>query len=341
MAYYGHRVIAAKFLLFFWTIMDKEEALIAYLRGCPACPSPQGLRFLAAGEYNENYVVDCADGPLVARLNHGSQLGLANQIEYEFKVLQAVAPSGVTPKPLWVDSKPQGLDNGLMLMEYLPGGPLDYASGLDKAAHIFARIHALAPASGLIVQTDPVADLAEESLGLIQRYTDHPLPQVGKRLLDYHERVLKLRDETWPLFESEPNVMVNTEVNSGNFIIGKRGDYLVDWEKAVTSTRHQDLGHFVVITTTRWKTDVTLTAQEKRRFLAAYARELSQAGGPELKLDELEQKCRVLERTILLRALAWCYMAYYEYTQTERALQNQDTFAKIKTYLDESECILN
>ena len=317
-----------------------EQALLKYLQECPACPAPSQVNFLAAGEYNENYVVQCAAGPMVARINHGSQLGLTNQIEYEYRVLEAVAPSGVTPKPLFLDPGPRGLPHGLMLMEYLPGRALDYRRDLDAAARVFARIHALPPDPGLIVQADPVADLARESLGLIERYPDHPRPQVGRRLVDYHARVLKLRDETWPLFQAEPLVMANTEVNSGNFIIGPHGAYLVDWEKAVTTTRHQDLGHFVVLTTTRWKTDVTLSLNDKKRFLSAYARELKQAGGPQLRLDELELKCQVLERTILLRALAWCYMAYYEYTQTDRPLQNQGTFAKIKIYLDESECIL-
>jgi aminoglycoside phosphotransferase (APT) family kinase protein len=251
--------------------MTELSALLKYLRSCPACPRARNLRFLAAGEYNENYLVDCRSGPVVVRLNHGSQLGLNDQISYEFKVLKAVAPSGVTPKPLFLDSDPAGLESGLMLMEYLPGRPLDYARDLPKAARIFARIHAITPEPGLIVQADPVADLAAESLGLIERYPKHPLPEVGKRLLAYHEMVLKLRGETWPLFADESLVMANTEVNSGNFIIGPRGDFLVDWEKAVTTTRHQDLGHFMVLTTTRWKADVTLSPDDKRSFLAAYA----------------------------------------------------------------------
>jgi aminoglycoside phosphotransferase (APT) family kinase protein len=205
--------------------MDKTSALLNYLRKCPACPNPASLRFLAAGEYNENYVVECDNGPLVLRINHGSQLGLEDQISYEYRVLKAVAPSGVTPRPVFLDPDPIGLDNGLMLMEYLPGGPLDYHKDLEKAARIFAHIHALPLEPGLIMQADPVADLASESWGLIHRYPDHPRHEVGKRLEAYHAKVLELRDETWHLFESEPMVMANTEVNSGNFIIGPKGDF--------------------------------------------------------------------------------------------------------------------
>jgi hypothetical protein len=96
----------------------------------------------------------------------------------------------------------------------------------------------------------------------------------------------------------------------------------------------------MVLTTTRWKTEITLSDEQKSGFLKAYADELAKAGGPALPLEELQQKSRVLERAILLRALAWCYMAYYEYTNMDRPLQNQDTFNKIKDYLNESQCIL-
>ena len=46
----------------------------------------------------------------------------------------------------------------------------------------------------------------------------------------------------------------------------------MDWEKAVVSQRHQDLGHFLVPTTTLWKTDVVLQPDEKQRFLSLYKR---------------------------------------------------------------------
>jgi len=47
-----------------------------------------------------------------------------------------------------------------------------------------------------------------------------------------------------------------------------------------------------------------------------------------------------MEKTILLRALSWCYMAWYEYTRTARPLRNADTFAKISQYLADIPCIL-
>ena len=140
---------------------------------------------------------------------------------------------------------------------------------------------------------------------------------------------------TGALFADEALCIVNTEVNSGNFLISEKGAYLVDWEKAVVSFRYQDLGHFLIPTTTLWKSDTRLSQAEKNRFLVTYHNETG------LDLEALVHKTRVLEKAITLRALSWCFMAYYEYTQTNRPLQNWETFAKIKQYLSDIPWILN
>jgi aminoglycoside phosphotransferase (APT) family kinase protein len=302
------------------------------------------VRFLAAGEYNENYYARADGGEYVLRVNHGSQLGLGErQIEYEFGVLSAVARSGVTPKPFHVDPRPELLTGGALLMEYLPGRPLDYGRDLAAAARIFARVHALPPAEGLIRQERAVLDIVAESEGLLGRYPDHPLPAVRDRLLAYRDRMLALDSLSRGFFSGEPLVMVNTEVNSGNFIIadaGGPGDALVDWEKAVVSTRYQDLGHFLVPTTTLWKTDTRLDKTQRDVFLSGYRRELLALGAAAPEMDALSEGSSILERVILLRALSWCHMAFYEYTRTERAIRNKATFAKIRQYLDATECLL-
>jgi thiamine kinase-like enzyme len=130
---------------------------------------------------------------------------------------------------------------------------------------------------------------------------------------------------------------VNTEVNSGNFLISPDRACLVDWEKAVVSCRYQDLGHFMVPTTTLWKTDILLTPTDKHTFLQTY----HQHACPDMPFTDLMEKTRVMEQTILLRALSWCFMAWYEYTQTDRPIRNPDTFAKIEQYLSDIPWILH
>lgn len=321
--------------------MEIIDSIAAYLTRSGRLPGPFSVAFLAAGEYNANYLVEDQRGRrFVLRLNHGSQLGLADQIGYEYTVLKAVEPSGVTPRAHWFDPAPEGLPGGVLLMDHLPGRPLDYRTDLSRAARIFARIHALAPAQGLIRQADPVAAIAGESCALLTRFPDHPMPELRDRLLAYRETVLDLGRRHVADFAAEPPVMANTEVNSGNFILGDGGDFLVDWEKAVVSARYQDLGHFLVPTTTLWKTDVTLSPSEKRSFLAAYRDELTALGADAPDLERLTTLTGVLERTILLRALAWCHMAYYEYTKTERAIANPATLATIRRYLENAPCFV-
>ncbi|MGE4292163.1 MAG: aminoglycoside phosphotransferase family protein [Desulfovibrio sp.] len=309
------------------------------------------LRFLAQGEYNENWLFSAPKGRRVLRINHGSQLGLTGQIEYEFRVLKLLENSGVTPRPLDVATDFCGLDQGALLMEYLPGKTLDYERDAAKAARIFARIHSVAvpeamfslpvESGGLVCQPEPVRDIATESLELIERHlADHALPEVGARLLEFHAEIMELYAATRAEFAEEPQVLVNTEVNSGNFLIEGERAWLVDWEKAVLSSRHQDLGHFLTPTTTLWKTDYRFSPEARRSFLREYAKEWHRISGETLDFEALDRRCAILEQTILLRGLSWCFMAYHEYTATQRALRNADTFAVIKRYLDNSACFL-
>lgn len=314
-----------------------EEKIPRFLNARNWVGPIRAVSFLAAGEYNANYIVVAGNDRFVLRINHGSQLGLGDrQIAYEYRVLQALAGSGVTPQPLACDPDPAELGGGVLLMEYLPGRALQYDQDLDRAAAVFARVHTTPVPDGLVVQPDPVRDIARECRGLLDRYPDHPLRKERDEIQAYYDAVLELAEETRPLFEGEALCLVNTEVNSGNFRISDRGAFLVDWEKAVVSCRYQDLGHFLVPTTTLWKSETVLHPEDKARFLDTYQQE----AGLDLDLASLTEKTRVLEKTILLRALSWCFMAFYEYTQTERPLQNPDTLAKMKQYLADIPWIL-
>jgi predicted Ser/Thr protein kinase len=316
--------------------MNTTDRIHNYLESGRGVDGVQRVEFLAAGEYNENYLVYARSGKYVFRINHGSQLNLEDQIEYEYRVLKAVEPSGVTPKVFFVDSDADGLGQGVLLMEYLEGRPLDYPIDIQRAAEVFSKIHRLSDLDGLIVQNNPVKAIAEESYGLLNRFSDHPLVGEKVRLLRYHEKILTLADNTKDFFTNERLCIVNTEVNSRNFIVQSEMAYLVDWEKAVVSYRYQDLGHFVVPTTTLWKSNYVYTEEEKLHFIQHYAQNLDL----DLDLKELFEKTKILERTILLRAISWCFMAYYEYTQTERNLRNDETFQKIRDYLNDIESLL-
>jgi hypothetical protein len=73
------------------------------------------------------------------------------------------------------------------------------------------------------------------------------------------------------------------------------------------------------------------------RFLRAY-KDFAETGQ---SLEEISYRTAVLEQTILLRAMSWCFMAHYEYTRSDRTLTNSETFDKIQLYLKDIECFLN
>jgi aminoglycoside phosphotransferase (APT) family kinase protein len=337
--------------------MDTKKNIITYLHKSGwleqhTSQASEDVSFLAAGEYNENWLVTVTTEhnptrhqKYVFRINHGSQLGLeTKQIAYEFSILQVLQNSGVTPQPLFVDNSAEtlasGFDHGVLLMEYLPGEPLDYRQDLDRAAHIFAAIHTqpVPEDHSFIHQKNPVADIVTESLGLLERFRQHPKIDLRRKLEAYSEQITRLGDQYASAFAAEPQLIVNTEVNSGNFIINREQDtaHLVDWEKAVVSCRYQDLGHFIVPTTTLWKTDFIASPEHRLQFLTQYKKH----AGLSQSLEELSVLTGVLEKTITLRGLSWCYMAWYEYTQQNRTLKNNDTFATIERYLDNLEWFL-
>jgi hypothetical protein len=308
------------------------------------------LEFLAAGEYNENFILRRPEPkpPLVFRINHGSQLDLPpdRQILYEHSVLSALSESGVTPRPYQARALSRSLrdevGDGVLLMEWLPGRSLDYRSDSECAAVVFAAVHSQSVSDELLVQADPIDDIVAECERLLSRYTEgHPLEEKRGVIQSYMDRVRRLAEEHRDELAAEPLSIVNTEVNSGNFIVGDEGCYLVDWEKAVVSSIYQDLGHFLVSTTTLWKTDFTFSEEERRGFLEAYRRARRDYDpGFAADIDELSAKAKLLERTILLRAFSWSFMAYFEYTQLNRGLQNTRTFETIGRYLREIDWFL-
>ena len=312
-----------------------KEPLHTYLKS-DGFLSPLGIlsgtelefSLLGQGEYNINYVFThpVTDKKLVLRINRGSQMHLKDQIGYEFSALQNLIPSGRTPKPLLCSP-----EHALLVMQWLPGSALDYRRDMKTAARILADIHSVPVPENchLIRPQAPARAIYDECLAMVQHYFDweEADPQVVSLLQD-----LICEIGTLPLEETSdaPVCMVNTELNSGNFLICEDGaGYLVDWEKPLLSEPAQDLGHFLAPTTTFWKTDVILTPEEVRQFAADYV----EAVADRMDCSTLSKRLPLYFTVTCLRGVTWCAMAYREYCQPGRELRNEDTFRKLKAYL--------
>ncbi len=286
---------------------------------------------LAQGEYNINYLLETEKEKRVLRLNTGSQMDLENQIGYEFTALGELFKSGRTPKPIFCDATKKELPYGFLIMEYLPGRPLDYRKDLSAAAQALADIHATKVELQKFVQpSDPKQAMIDECRELLSAYdgfgkSDPKIKAHLRHLLTYGEA---LRAEN----SDAALCCINTELNSRNFIVADDGFCrLVDWEKPIIADPAQDLGHFLAPTTTLWKTEDILTSRQIDAFLTQYRR----AVDGRIELYDIEERTRNYIRLNCLRGISWCAMAWTQYQGDERAIRNEETASKLELYLSE------
>jgi aminoglycoside phosphotransferase (APT) family kinase protein len=297
---------------------------------------PLSVSLLARGEYNLNYRVRAGEETLVFRVNMGTQIEREDQIQYEFAALKLLEDSGVTPKPYFVDDSRTFFDQGIGIMEYLPGRALDYTADLEAAAALLARVHQTAvPADHHLIREEAPLDLIyRECAGLLETYFQSDLadPAIAaflREVLDWsgeaRRRERFYREDPWPC-------IVNTEVNSGNFIVNpdRQTIHLVDWEMPRWGDPSQDLSHFCSPLTTLWKTDFRMTADEKIRFLKAYARQIHD---PHLQ-DTLFERVRLRDPFVYLRGISWSAMGWVAYQTQFAGMKNPDTWETLQRYLD-------
>lgn len=289
------------------------------------------IDFLAQGEYNKNFVVEQDDLKYVFRINMGSQLNLDNQIEYEYDAIKKLEVSGVTPSGYFCDDSRTHFDEGVLMMNFLDGHPLDYKTDLNKAAEIFAKIHRLdvQPFEGILIEeSDLCRARVDEGASWLKNFWTSNKPNLETkkwidRLYAYCDQHAEKMDS---YFKSDPwRAVNNTEVNSHNFIIGSEKSYLIDWEKPVISDPVQDITQFLAPTTTLWKAGYLLSEDEIKAFYKIYE---AGVGAP------IKERVEAYKPFLYLRALSWCAGAYISYTDGSRAIMNESTFKVIKRYLE-------
>jgi len=221
----------------------------------------------------------------------------------------------------------------------LEGVALDYARDLKLGAEILTDIHGLPynreedrGEDRLYFAKDPLVEMLSESARLQRVYELSPFMEdsVYSRLHALWKKGVEEKERGEKLLRQEEFCIINTELNSGNFLMNGEGkkNYLVDWEKPLYGHFAQDLGHFLSPTTTFWKTDYILSEKEMKGFLEHYQK------CRDIELPALQEQTALFILYNCIRGLSWCAMAYTEYKKG-RDLQNEDTFQKIKDYLQD------
>ena len=304
--------------------------------------------FLARGEYNENFVFTHPKSGkrYVLRVNHGSQMHLKKQISYEAHALSLLEKSGRVPKVYYVEEKG---DKGILLMDFLEGRALRYETDLPVAGQILADIHSTEYAREkdrgelrLLSPENPLYAMLSESASLLRSYALSPFMEekIYNRVYTLWKKGENLEKKYAKTLSVKDFCIINTELNSGNFLIQDEeksfeeksetdiSSHLIDWEKPLYAHFAQDLGHFLAPTTSFWKTDSILDERDRALFFQAYKEAL--AGRRDFSGIEEQTELFILFNCI--RGLSWCAYAYSEY-QKGRDIQNEDTFRKIKAYL--------
>ena len=297
------------------------------------------MRFLARGEYSINYLTGTPEELLVVRIVTGSQIGLSlpEQVLYESRALNLLEDSGRTPRVVAVQPDSSELPFPFFIESYLPGTPLDYATDLDASACCIADIHQVAvPVEhGLQVHRDPGPSILEESRTWAEEYLNWAEgPRASRAALRRAFAVIEADLAQAAAIFAEPDlVFVNYDLNTHNFIVRPDDCFvsLVDWEKARVAPAVQDLAHFLLPTTTLWRTSTAtrLTPAQEARYLNTYL-----AARPHLDRDRFMLQLAQMRRLIALRAVSWCSWAVFAAAAGTRVIANVETIKRIQMYLE-------
>lgn len=292
---------------------------------------------LAKGEYNLNYLLDAPEVRLVFRVNMASQINRDDQILYEYKALKLLAGTGVTPTPYFVDDSRTLIDRGISIMEYLPGAPLDYERDLVGATKALAAVHQTeVPAlqNHLIVEKQPLSLIYEECTRLLDTYFQSKLanPDICAFLHTVVAWAEAAKEKEQYFLDDPWLCIVNTEVNSANFIVNRTGQttHLIDWEMPRWGDPSTDLCHFCSPLTTLWKTRFQFSHESMKLFVDLYKKNIHSS---HLE-DTLEDRMRLKFPFVLLRGISWSAMAWVAYQTEYNGIRNEDTRQKLQQYMD-------
>lgn len=301
--------------------------------------APLQVESLAQGEHNANFILTTTDSRrFVLRINYSSQMGLDDQIGYEFAALKALSNSGRTPQPLYVDSTKAVIPHGVLVETYLPGVLLDLENTqqVQEVAHILADIHAVqAPdGCGLFQPNDPLQAQLDNSHVFFANYCESEFAEseVIDRVQGFFERAeAALAHYRLEVSGSRGCHIINTEAVPSHFIFDHDGfGHMVDWEKPILGDAAQDVAYFLSPTSTIWDSEIIFSAEERTAFVDTYC----EAVAGRFPLEQFKRLLPLYVMTNALIGITWSCNAWVEYHDPARPLKNEKTFNKLGIYFE-------
>ena len=318
--------------------------------GVDLAPHPLGM-----GEHNQNYWFEGASGrKFVLRVNVAPQPFHDDQVAYEFAALQALASSGCTPEPLYLDDTPSAPGKGALVIGFCEGDQLDFdhlrPGDVRCAVQLMADAHAV-PVAGdcpLFRPPDPLRALYGECLQRFEAYRSSAFEdaRVTKRVEAFIAaagRALEI-----PCLASDCVHIVNTETLPSHFLIpgraaaeaasaSGRGRFcavpgsFIDWERPVIGEVAQDVAYFVSPTTTFWDSDFLFPSNQVEDVVEQYW----QAVDGRFDRGGFDARFRAWRMMTALRSTTWCCRALVTYHAGSAAHKTEKTARKLPFYLSD------
>ena len=353
-------------------IKEVPERVLCYLRENDALRHAIGAsesatlepRFIGEGEHNLNFCLAVPDDGkrYVLRINVASQPFHDDQVAYEHAALTALAPSGRTPLPVYLDNSANAPGKGALVISFCEGDELDFdklrPGDLACAAQIMADIHAMpVPKDCALFQPkDPLKVLFDECLQRFKAYRssafeDPKLTRTVESFIAATQSMLAFTTSS----PEECSHIVNTETLPSHFLIpagaavrasrahdgisGKPGAFariespgsFVDWERPIIGEVAQDLAYFVSPTTTFWDSEFLFPESMTDAFLHMYWDAVDGRFAP----GRFEERFRAFRMMTALRSATWCCKALLTYRPGGDGHTTDKTARKLPVYLSE------
>ena len=267
------------------------------------------VTLLGHGKCNSNFLISAqelyGEAKYLFRLNHTSSLGVPDQVEYEFDVLQALRRSGVTPRPFYCDSCPESkLGKGVLFMEYLEGRQLRYSEDLAVAAEVMGKVHSIPVDGRFVAQKNRLSNFISRKNELMDcaKMYGHE-GESTLRLNEWFRELADIANSIEDVLAEDSPVIINGSVSCSDFIVHgddedetKKGS-LVDWERGAVSSRYFDIGQFLVQASLSGEHGHRLHEVDKCHFAEVYI----EAVGLDVSTDELVQRSSLVEHAITLQ----------------------------------------
>ena len=311
--------------------------------------------YLGAGEHNRNFwfLVPSTQEKCVLRVNVDAQPFHNNQVAYEYAALEALAPSGRVPRPLYLDDTQAALGKGVLVETFCEGGQLDFdrlqPGDLLCAARLMADVHAVPVADGCPLHRprDPLRELFEECVGRFEAYRASAFEDA--RVTRWAETFVRRAQAMLDVVSCPEDRchIINTETLPSHFLISSSASrhevlahadaagmshpgYFIDWERPIIGEVAQDVAYFTSPTTTFWDSNFLFPVDMVNDFVEDYWR----AVDGRFERGSFDARFRAYRAMTALRSVTWCCRALIRYG-ADGGHKVQKTADKLPVYLSD------